>query len=74
MFTKRPILAMFDPVKKIIIKIDTSRIALKSILSQLDEKKRLYPVIFYSRKFTASELNYDIHDKKLLAIVDNFKI
>ena len=65
---------MFNPAKKIIIEIDTNKIALNSILIQPDEKKRLYPVIFYSRKFIASELNYDIHDKKLLTIVDNFKI
>ena len=74
MFTKRLILAIFNPVKKIIIEIDINRIALDSILSQPDEEKRLYPIIFYFRKFTASELNYDIYDKKLLAIVDNFKI
>ena len=65
---------MFNLVKKIIIEIDISRIVLGSILNQPDEKKRLYPVIFYSRKFTAPELNYDIYDKKLLAIVNNFKI
>ena len=65
---------MFDPAKKIIIEIDASRIVLNSILSQLDEKKRLYPIIYYSRKFTAPELNYDIHDKELLVIVDSFKI
>ena len=64
---------MFNPAKKIIVETDTSKIAC-SILSQFDEKKRLHPIIFYSRKFTASELNYDIYDKKLLAIVNNFKI
>ena len=74
MFTKEPILAIFDPVKKIIIETDINKIALDSILNQPDEKKRLYPVIFYSRKFTAPELNYDIYDKELLAIVDSFKV
>ena len=74
MFTKELILTIFDPVKKIMIKTDASRIALGSILNQLDEKKRLYPIIFYSRKFIVSELNYDIYDKKLLAIVNSFKI
>ena len=74
MFTKKPILAIFNPAKKIMVEIDTNKIALSSILNQPDEKKRLYPVIFYFRKFTASELNYDIYDKKLLAIVNNFKI
>ena len=74
MFIKELILAMFNPAKKIIIKTDVSRIVLSSILSQSDEEKRLYSVIFYSRKFIASELNYDIHDKELLAIIDNFKM
>ena len=74
MFTKKLILTIFNPAKKIIIEIDTSRIALSSILNQLDEEKRLYSVIFYSRKFTAPELNYDIYNKKLLAIVNSFKI
>ena len=65
---------MFDFVKKIIVEIDTSKIVLGSILSQFDEEKRLYSVIFYFRKFIAPELNYDIYDKKLLVIVDSFKM
>ena len=65
---------MFNPVKKIIIEIDVNRIVLDSILSQFDEEKWLYPVMFYSRKFTAPELNYDIYNKELLVIVDSFKI
>ena len=74
MFTKGLILAMFNPVKKIIIETDTSKIALGLILSQFNEKKRLHPIIFYFKKFTAPELNYDIYNKKLLTIVDSFKI
>ena len=74
MFTKGLILAIFNPAKKIIIETDTNRIALGSILNQLDEKKRLHSIIFYFKKFTAPELNYDIYDKKLLAIVNSFKI
>ena len=65
---------MFNPKKKIIIEIDTSKIALNAILSQLDKKDRLYPVIFYSRKFTTLELNYNIYDKELLIIINSFKI
>ena len=74
MFTKGLILTIFNLAKKIIIEIDVNKIVLGLILSQLDEKKRLYPIIFYFRKFTAPELNYDIYDKKLLVIVDSFKI
>ena len=56
------------------IETDISRIALSAILSKLDEKYRLYSVIFYSRKFTALELNYNIHDKELLIIINSFKV
>ena len=44
------------------------------MLSQPDEKKRLHPIIFYFRKFIIPKLNYDIHDKELLTIVNNFKV
>ena len=74
MFIKGLILAMFNPVKKIIIEIDINIIALKSILSQLDEKDRIYAVIFYSGKFTILKLNYNIYDKNLLTIITSFKI
>ena len=33
---------MFNPAKKIIIETDINKIALDAILSQLDEKNRLY--------------------------------
>ena len=49
---------MFNFAKKIIVETDVNRITLGAILSQLDGKNRLYPVIFYSRKFTVLELNY----------------
>ena len=73
-FIKGLILAIFNPAKKIMVEIDVSRIVLDAILSQLNQKDRLYPDIFYSRKFTILKLNYNIHDKKLLVIVDSFKV
>ena len=74
MFTKKLILAMFNPAKKIIVEIDVSRMVLGAILSQLDKRNRLYAIIFYSRKFTTLKLNYNIYDKKFLAIVNSFKV
>ena len=74
MFIKGLILTMFNVEKKIKIEIDTIRIALGAILNQLDKKERLYPIIFYSKKFTSLKLNYNIYNKKLLAIVNSFKI
>ena len=65
---------MFNPEKKIVIKIDANRIALDAILNQLDKKDRLHPITFHSKKFTTLELNYNIYDKELLAIKNSFKI
>jgi hypothetical protein len=39
-------------------------------LSQPDDNGILHPVAFYSRKFNPAELNYEIYDKEMLAIVD----
>ena len=72
-FTTAPILTHFDATKPVIIESDASDFALGAILSQRDEENRLHPVAFHSRKFTPAEINYEIHDKELLAIVDAFK-
>jgi len=72
-FTMAPILAHFDATKPVIIESDASDFAIGAILSQRDSENRLHPVAFHSRKFTPAEINYEIHDKELLAIVDAFK-
>ena len=64
---------MFDPDKRTVVEIDISNIILGGVISQLDKLRRLYLVVFYSRKFSPAELNYNIHNKELLAIVDYFK-
>ena len=56
-----------------IIETDASDFAIGAVLSQRDEENRLHPVAFHSRKFQPAEINYEIHDKELLAIVDAFK-
>ena len=48
--------------------------ALTAILSIVNEDNEVHPVAFHSCTFTAAELNYDTHDKKLLAIFEAFKI
>ena len=73
-FTKRLILTISNPKKKIIVEMDINKIVLNAILSQLDKKDRLYPIKFYSKKFTILELNYNIYDKELSIIINNFKI
>ena len=48
--------------------------AFTAILSIVNEDNEVHLVAFHSCTFTATELNYDTYDKKLLAIFEAFKI
>lgn len=63
----------YDPSLKTIIETDSSDFAISGILSQYHEDG-LRPVAFHSRKLSPAELNYEIHDKELLAVVTAIKI
>ena len=71
-FTKALILQIFDPTRRTIVEADASDYALGACLSQLDDSGKLLPIAYYSKKMLALELNYNIHNKKLLAIVAAF--
>jgi hypothetical protein len=71
-FSEAPILAVFNPKLPIVLKINISDYAIGACIMQLKKKKKLYPFAFYSRKILLAELNYDIYDKELLAIVAAF--
>ena len=47
--------------------------ALSGVLQQPDDNGILHPNAYYSRKFTPAEINYDVHYKELLAIIDSFR-
>ena len=53
---------------------DASDYALTAILSIVNEDNEVHPFAFHFHTFTAAELNYDTHDKELLAIFEAFKI
>jgi hypothetical protein len=53
--------------------MDASDFALGGTLSQVSDDKKLHPNAFHCRKFSPAEINYEIHDKELLAIIDYFK-
>ena len=73
-FTSAPILTHWIPDAQLIVETDASDYALAAILSVVNEDNEVHPVAFHSRTFTAAELNYDTHDKELLAIFEAFKI
>jgi hypothetical protein len=51
--------------------MDASDFVIGVVLSQKED--RVQPVAFYSKKMTATEFNYDIHNEVMLAIVSSFK-
>ena len=70
-FSSAPILRHPDTSKPFIVEADASDYAIGGILSQEWDGK-LHPIAYYSRKLTAPEINYEVHDKELLAIVACF--
>lgn len=68
-FTSAPILAHFDPSLATVVETDASDYAMGAIISQIGKENILHPVVFDSRKLSPAELNYEIHDKELLAII-----
>jgi len=73
-FTSAPILRHFDPSLPPVVETDASDYAIASILSVRTEDGQIPPVACFSRTLSGAELNYDTHDKELLAIFEAFKI
>lgn len=72
-FLSAPILRLFDPELEIRIYTDASDFAIGCCCFQIHKDGKMRPVAFHSRKLTPAELNYDIHDKELMAIVAAFE-
>ena len=63
------ILRHYDRNRKTILKIDFFDWCLDEMLSQYDDEKVLHSMTFFSKKMILVECNYEIYDKKLLAII-----
>jgi len=73
-FTSAPILMYWILDTQLVMETNASDYALAAILSIMTKDNEIHPVAFHSRTFSAPELNYDIHNKELLAIFEAFKI
>lgn len=62
--TTAPVLAIFDPCKEVSVHADASNYAVGAALMQEGR-----PIAFESRKLSAHEINYPIHEKEQLAVV-----
>jgi len=73
-FISTSILMYWIPNAQLIVETDASDYALTAILSIMNEENKVHLVAFHSYTLTVAELNYDTHDKELLAIFEAFKI
>ena len=74
-FTTAPVLMHWIPGSPLTIETDALDYALAAILymvSPMDNE--VHPIAFHSHTFTPFKLNYDVHDKELLAIFEAFEI
>ena len=73
-FTSVPILTYWISDAQLIVETDVLDYALTVIFSIVNEDNEVYPIAFHFCTFTVAELNYNTHDKELLAIFEAFKI
>jgi len=67
------VLTHWIPDTQITVKTDASDYTLAAVLSITTLDGEVHPIAFHSLTFSAPELNYDVHDKELLAIFEAFK-
>jgi hypothetical protein len=72
-FLSAPVLTHWIPDTPITVETDASDYAIAAILSITLPNGEIHPVAFHSRTLSTSELNYDTHDKELLAIFEAFQ-
>ena len=72
-FIKKPILKIYRLELLIKVKIDLLDFILKACIVQKYKDKIWHSVIYYSKKLILLELNYNVYNKKLLAIVTVLK-
>ena len=69
LFTIKLILAQFDYDRETVIKCDLLGYTTGEILSQYNDKGFLRLYIYFSKKNSPAEYNYEIHNKELLTII-----
>ena len=72
-FTTAPVLALPNYTKPFRLITDTSTFATGAILEQPDAFNWRHPIAYYSKSLQPAEQNYEIHDLKLLAIIQALK-
>ena len=68
-FISESILTSFNPDCKTILKADLSGYTTGNVLFQFNNKSVLKPYIYFSKKNSSAECNYEIYNKKLLVVI-----
>ena len=68
-FMTEPVLITLDLDKKMRMKANVSNFAIKGVLSIKCENNKWRPVAYISKLLNKAERNYEIYDKKMLAII-----
>src|SRR5690606_20428536 len=63
MLTSAPVLCRYDPARETRVETVASDEVIAGVLSQKLDDNCWHPVAFYSSSMSATERNYDIHDK-----------
>eukprot|EP00877_Chromochloris_zofingiensis_P013639 jgi/Chrzof1/8529/Cz03g14150.t1 len=72
LMVKAPVLKIANPNAPFVIHTDCSDFALGAVIMQEYDGK-LHPVAYHSRKLIPAEMNYPVHERELLAVVDSVK-
>ena len=55
------------------IETNASNLAKREILSQLESDRKWHPLAFLSERFLPAEINYNVHNKEIVVIVNCFE-
>ena len=69
MFMTEPVLAIPDIDREMRVEADVSDYATGGVLSTKFEDRKWKPVAFISKLLSATEKNYEIHNKEMLAVI-----
>lgn len=72
-FAEAPVLALYDPNRLTKVEVDASNFATGGILSQKGDNSLWHPIAYRSKTMNAPKCNYEIYDKKFIAIVRALK-
>ena len=68
-FTKELVLVILDLDKRMRIEVDMLDYAIGGVLSIECKDGKWQPVVFLSKSLNETERNYEVHDKKMLAVI-----